>query len=142
MQFSARLTMATHILLAVDYFSGKARTTSDFLAGSVGTNPVIIRRILSQLQNAGLITVEPGVGGASLAKDPKDISLLDIYNAVEKREDMIFHFHENPNGDCPVGGRIHAVLDGELERVTACMEAQLERTKLSDLIGKLTEEDK
>lgn len=137
MQFSARLTMATHILLAADYFSGEVRTTSEFLAGSVGTNPVIVRRILGQLRNAGLITVEQGIGGVSLAKAPSEISLLDIYNAVEKKEDTIFHFHENPNEACPVGGRIHELLDGELERVTKCMEKELDDIKLSTLAEKI-----
>ena len=137
MQFSARLTMATHILLAVDYFSGDVRTTSEFLAGSVGTNPVIVRRILGQLRSAGLVTVEPGVGGTTLSRDPSEISMLDIYNAVEKKEETIFHFHENPNEACPVGGRIHEVLDDELERVTKCMEKELDGIRLSALIEKI-----
>lgn len=71
MQFSSRFTIAVHILLAVNEFDGQCKTTSFFLGNSVNVNPVIIRKTLGQLKDAGLVTVEAGVGGASLAKDPK-----------------------------------------------------------------------
>ena len=70
MQFSSRFTIAVHILLAVNEFDGQCKTTSFFLGNSVNVNPVIIRKTLGQLKDAGLVTVEAGVGGASLAKDP------------------------------------------------------------------------
>lgn len=102
MQFSSRLPIAVHILLAIVEFEGKEKTTSTFLAGSVNVNPVIIRNTLGQLKAAGLVTVKAGEGGASLAKEPKDITLMDVFDAVEK-EEALFHFHENPNPECPVG---------------------------------------
>ena len=76
MQFSSRFTIAVHILLAVNEFDGQCKTTSFFLGNSVNVNPVIIRKTLGQLKEAGLVTVEAGVGGASLAKDPKKITLF------------------------------------------------------------------
>ena len=102
MQFSSRFTIAVHILLAVNEFDGQCKTTSFFLGNSVNVNPVIIRKTLGQLKDAGLVTVEAGVGGASLAKDPKKITLWDIFCAVEDKKEELFHFHENPNPDCPV----------------------------------------
>lgn len=108
MQFSSRLPVAVHILLAIFEFEGKEKTTSTFLAGSVNVNPVIIRNTLGQLKAAGLVTVKAGEGGAFLAKKPKEITLLDIFDAVEKDESL-FHFHENPNPECPVGKTVHAV---------------------------------
>lgn len=134
MQFSSRLPVAVHILLAIVEFEGKEKTTSTFLAGSVNVNPVIIRNTLGQLKTAGLVTVKAGEGGASLAKDPKDITLLDIFNAVEKKE-ALFHFHENPNPECPVGKNVHAVLDHRLFSMQEAMRKQMESITLQDLIN-------
>lgn len=133
MQFSSRLPVAVHILLAIVEFEGKEKTTSTFLAGSVNVNPVIIRNTLGQLKTAGLVTVKAGEGGASLAKDPKDITLMDIFNAVEKKE-ALFHFHENPNPECPVGKNVHAVLDRRLFSIQEAMRKQMESITLQDLI--------
>lgn len=133
MQFSSRLPVAVHILLAIVEFEGKEKTTSTFLAGSVNVNPVIIRNTLGQLKTAGLVTVKAGEGGASLAKAPKDITLMDIFNAVEKKE-ALFHFHENPNPECPVGKNVHAVLDRRLFSIQEAMCKQMESITLQDLI--------
>jgi Rrf2 family protein len=132
MQFSSRLPVAVHILLAIVEFEGKEKTTSTFLAGSVNVNPVI-RNTLGQLKTAGLVTVKAGEGGASLAKDPKDITLMDVFNAVEK-EEMLFHFHENPNPECPVGKNVHAVLDRRLFSIQEAMQKQMGSITLQDLI--------
>lgn len=133
MQYSSRLPVAVHILLAIVEFEGKEKTTSTFLAGSVNVNPVIIRNTLGQLKTAELVTVKAGEGGASLAKDPKDITLMDVFNAVEK-EEMLFHFHENPNPECPVGKNVHAVLDRRLFSIQEAMQKQMGSITLQDLI--------
>lgn len=134
MQFSSRLPVAVHILLAIVEFEGKEKTTSTFLAGSVNVNPVIIRNTLGQLKTAKLVTVKAGEGGASLAKDPKDITLMDIFNAVEKKE-VLFHFHENPNPKCPVGKNVHAILDCRLAAIQETMQRQMKSITLQDLIN-------
>lgn len=133
MHFSSRLPIAVHILLAIVEFKGKEKTTSTFLAGSVNVNPVIIRNTLGQLKSSGLVTVKAGEGGASLAKEARDITLMDVFNAVEK-EEMLFHFHENPNPECPVGKNIHAVLDCRLSSIQEVMRKQMESITLQDLI--------
>lgn len=133
MQFSSRLPIAVHVLLAIVEFEGKEKTTSVFLAGSVNVNPVIIRNTLGQLKAAGLITVKAGEGGSSLAKEPGDITLLDVFHAVEKEEDL-FHFHENPNPDCPVGKNVHAVLNNKLLTIQEAMFRQMRSITLQDLI--------
>ena len=74
-----------------------------------------------------------GVGGASLAKGPKDVTLLDVFRAVEEKEDL-FHFHENPNPKCPVGRNVHAVLDGQFRAVSDAMEHQLQSVTLQTII--------
>jgi Rrf2 family protein len=135
-QFSSRFTIAVHTLLCIAQFDGVCRTTSKFLAGSVNVNPVIIRNILIQLKAAGLVTVEPGVGGASLSRDPADITLLDIFRAVEPQEPL-FHFHEHPNPECPVGSRVHGVLDSKLDSVQSAMEGSLAAVTLKNLLEEL-----
>ena len=89
------------------------KVTSDMIAGSVGVNPVIIRKTLSQLKKAGLIHVARGTGGAELAKAADEISLLDIYQAVEclGLTGQLFGFHDNPNPACPIGHNIHNVFN-------------------------------
>ena len=138
MQFSSRLPVAVHILLAIVEFEGKEKTTSTFLAGSVNVNPVIIRNTLGQLKAAGLVTVKAGEGGASLAKEPKDITLLDIFDAVEK-EEALFHFHENPNPECPVGKNVHAVLDNKLFAIQEVMREKMKSVTFQDLIDDLND---
>ena len=133
MQFSSRLPIAVHILLAIVEFEGKEKTTSAFLAGSVNVNPVIIRNTLGQLKAAGLVTVKAGEGGASLAKEPEDITLMDIFDAVEK-EEALFHFHENPNPECPVGKNVHAVLDNKLFAIQEAMREKMEAITLQNLL--------
>lgn len=138
MQFSSRLPIAVHILLAIVEFEGKEKTTSTFLAGSVNVNPVIIRNTLGQLKAAGLVTVKAGEGGASLAKKPEDITLVDIFDAVEK-EEALFHFHENPNPECPVGKNVHAVLDNKLFAIREAMREKMESITLQDLIDDMND---
>ena len=83
MQVSTKFTIALHILIAVKYFEEEYKLTSDFLSASIGSNPVIIRNIMSQGREAGIIEIKRGPGGMHITKDLKDISFLDIYQAVE-----------------------------------------------------------
>ena len=116
MQISSRFTIAVHVLICIETFKNDYKVTSDFLASSVNVNPVVIRRLLQQLKKAGIINVKRGSGGADIKKRLDEITLLDVYNAVECVEDgRLFHFHESPNERCPVGKNIHALLDVRLE---------------------------
>lgn len=126
MQISSRFTIAVHMLLCMDIFQEEYKVTSDFMAFSIGVNPVIIRKLLSQLKDAGLAEVKRGPGGAVPAKPLEEITFLDIYRAVDCiGENTLFHFHENPNPDCPVGKNIHRALDGRLIQVQEAMEKEL-----------------
>lgn len=134
MQISSRFTLAVHILVCIDTFGGEHKITSDFLAGSTNVNPVVVRKILGSLKSAGIVEVARGSGGASISKPLNKISLLDVYNAVEcVDKGELFHFHENPNPNCPVGRSIHSLLDEKLERVQAAMENELRSITLEDL---------
>ena len=134
MQISSRFTVALHIFACVEYFKDKCKVTSDFLASSINTNPVIIRRILGQLSKAGLLKVMRGTGGIEITRPLKDITFLDVYKAVEPIEDgALFHFHENPNPACPVGRNIHSLLDGKLLSIQNAMEDRMKEYTLDDI---------
>lgn len=138
MQFSSRLTIATHILLCIEIFKDDYKVTSNFLAGSINVNPVIIRNVLGLLSSAGIVEIKAGVGGASLAKSPDEITLLDIFKAVEK-EESLFHFHENPNPQCPVGRNVHNIMDSKLDTIQSAVENELSKITLSQLIKETKE---
>lgn len=134
MQISSRFTLAVHIFACIDTFGAEYKLTSDFLAKSTNVNPVIIRKILGQLKESGLVEVARGTGGAKISKPLSEITFLDIYKAVECVEDgELFHFHEKPNKNCPVGMNIHNVLDDKLERVQRAMENELASITLEDV---------
>ena len=136
MQISSRFTITIHIFSCINTFEDEYKITSDFLASSIQVNPVIIRKLLGQLKEAGLIEVKRGSGGASLAKEPGEITLLDVFNAVESLDGgKLFHFHENPNPNCPVGKSIHSVLDGRLEQIQCAMEREMQRVTLEDIFN-------
>lgn len=138
MQISSRFTMAIHMFACIDTFSGQ-KMTSDFMAGSIGTNPVIIRKLLQQLKAAGLVEVSRGTGGVTVTKPFDKITFLDIYKAVECTPDEeLFHFHENPNQNCPVGKNIHNVLDNRLLEVQKAMEDKLAQMTLADVKNDVT----
>ena len=134
MQISSRFTIAIHMLACMDVFQDEYKITSDFLANSINVNPVIIRKILSQLKDAGLIEVKRGPGGAAIAKPLDEITFFDVYQSVDCiEENTLFHFHENPNPNCPVGKNIHQVLDDKLLRIQTAMEQELKSITLADL---------
>ena len=136
MQITSKFTAAVHILTCIDIFGGQMRVTSDFLSGSTGVNAVIVRNVLGQLRNAGIVETRQGSGGAHLAKALDEITLYDIYKAVDCVDDEgLFHFHENPNADCPVGRNIHKAMDGRLEAAQAALENELKSTTLAQVVA-------
>lgn len=140
MQISSRFTVALHIFTCVEMFKDQYKITSDFLAGSINTNPVIIRKILTQLKNAGLITVARGTGGVNLTRPLNEISFYDVYEAIEPVENGdLFSFHTSPNPQCPVGRNIHNLLDDKLKAIQLAMEAEMKKYTIEDLSGGMKE---
>ncbi|MCB0036163.1 MAG: Rrf2 family transcriptional regulator [Anaerolineales bacterium] len=134
MGISSRFAVAIHILALLEQFKDE-HTTSAFIAGSVNTNPVVIRRILGMLVKAGLVEVKAGVGGASLIKPLTDISLFDIYEAVSSiGEGDLFSVHEQSNPLCPVGGNIQIVLENTLGKIQQTMELALKSVNMDDIM--------
>ena len=88
----------------------------------------------------GALGTKAGVGGSSLSKKTEEITLLDVYKAESEEEDTdrsVFNFHSNPNPKCPVGSKIHAVLDQPLDNAQKALEEELKKTTIKDLMGKL-----
>ena len=140
MQISSRFTIALHIFACVDTFKEEYKVTSDFLAASINTNPVIVRKILSQLKNAGLINVARGTGGITFTRSSADITFFDVYEAIEPVENGdLFHFHDAPNPACPVGRNIHGLLDGKLLAIQSAMETEMKKYTIADIHNGLQE---
>ena len=136
MQITSKFTVAVHILTCIDIFGGQMRVTSDLLSGSTGVNAVIVRGVLGQLRKAGIVETRQGSGGAHLAKALDEITLYDIYKAVDCVDDEgLFHFHENPNADCPVGRNIHKAMDDRLQTAQAALENELKSTTLAQVVA-------
>ena len=145
MQITSKFTAAVHILTCIEVFGGEMRVTSDFICGSTGVNAVIVRNVLGQLREAGIVETRQGSGGAHLAKPTSEITLYDVYRAVEcTDDDGLFRFHENPNAKCPVGRNIHKVMDNRLEAAQAALENELKLTTLAEIVSdtqKIIEEE-
>ncbi len=137
MQVSTKFTIAIHILAAAVYFRKDYKVTSDFLAGSIGCNPVIVRNLMKQLKEAGLISVRRGPGGIEVTRPLEQITFYDVYEAVETSKDKLFNFHDSPNPLCPVGRNIHQALDGKLQEIQDQFEEELRRHNLAEVVGDL-----
>jgi DNA-binding IscR family transcriptional regulator len=130
-----RFAVAAHILLMVAA-DGVEPSTSQRLAASINTNPVVIRRITGQLARAGLVRVRRGPGGTELMRAPETITLQDIWRAVHSGSGRpLLPLHANPDPLCPVGCRVHAVLGAAFGTAEQALERALSRTTLADLLS-------
>ncbi|HEX5084210.1 MAG TPA: Rrf2 family transcriptional regulator [Blastocatellia bacterium] len=138
MQTSSRFAVAVHIL-AMMAASEDEPIKSDQIAGSVNTNPVVIRRILCSLSRAELVISQTGAaGGSRLARKPGQISLLDVYRAVE--EGGVFALHrQSPSRHCFVGGAIESVLKDVLDEVNLAVERTLAKTTIEQVFRSVRE---
>jgi Rrf2 family protein len=136
MAANSQFSMAVHILTLLAR-AGSDSLKSEYVAGSVNTNPVVIRRILSQLGQAGLVASQTGAsGGTRLVRDPGEISLFEIYNAVSCGE--VFALHgKAPNQDCPVGRNIEAVLCDLQKEIDSTVGEKLKEYTLLNVLEKV-----
>jgi Rrf2 family protein len=106
---NTQFAMAVHVLTVLARHKDE-KVKSETVAGSVNTNPVVIRRLLGQLSQANLVESQTGAaGGTQLARCPRDITLAEVYKAVSCGE--VFALHgKSPDQNCPVGRNIEAVL--------------------------------
>jgi Rrf2 family protein len=132
MTSNTRFSMAVHIMTALAYLDKKV--SSEQLSISVNTNAVVVRRILGDLHQAGLIRADRGsAGGFLLARATADVSLYDIYRAVMGEQELV-SLHENPeNRACAVSCKVRGVLAKHLRKAQGIFERELEKVSLADL---------
>jgi Rrf2 family protein len=133
MAANSQFAIAVHIL-AMLAKSCEQRIKSDYIAKSVNTNPVVIRRLLSTLYENGLVVSQTGVcGGSCLTRKPENIGLLEVYRAVSKGE--VFSLHPNtPDQNCSIGKNIPAVLEKLQREIDGAIEEKLSKYTLQDVI--------
>lgn len=142
MKISSRFTVAVHILSLIK-IENKPDLTSSYIASSVNTNSVVIRRIMSKLKQANMLETHQGSGGIRLLKSLEDITLLDVYKAVEVvDEGELFQMHEDTNINCIVGNHIQSVLEIILLRAQNAMESVLENVTMDDIVSSILQRDK
>ncbi|RAR98752.1 Rrf2 family transcriptional regulator [Ensifer adhaerens] len=143
MPTSTRFAVAVHILTNMAVSDG-APIRSEDLAKSASTGAVVIRGLISRLNEAGITRSQLGAGGGvQLAKRAVEISLLDVYRAMEEPE--IFSFHRTaPSKRCPVGKNILEVMTPVLDKARDALEAELAKVTIADMatgaskLGKFT----
>jgi Rrf2 family protein len=135
MQLSMKCSVAVHCLIFIYEAQGIAKVTSALLAQSTGANPVVIRNILSALKKAGIITVARGTGGAELCRDPEDITLYQIYSALEPEGiTSLIGIHPCSQRPCPVARNIQKVLAGPYHQIETSIQAAMERITLASML--------
>ncbi|MFJ8748415.1 Rrf2 family transcriptional regulator [Streptomyces sp. NPDC102441] len=136
MSANSRLTVAAHTLAWIGLYQrrGHEVATSEQIAGSVSTNPVVIRRLLAELRKAGLADSRRGAGaGWMLSREPAAITLLDVYEAVEPGPVFALH-RSTPDAECVVGRGIGPVMTAVYDDVEAALRRELARTTLEDVL--------
>lgn len=135
MQISMKCSLAVHCLLFIHEAQGSVKVTSNLLAQSTGSNPVVIRNILSALKKAGLITVPRGTGGAELCADPSRITLYQIYTALEPNGvTSLIGIHPCQGRRCPVAQNIRKVLKTPYHKIEDAVKAAMEEVTLQSMI--------
>lgn len=135
MQISMKCSIAVHCLIFIHEAKGIAKVTSSLLSESTGSNSVVIRNILSALKKAGLITIPRGTGGAELCKDPSQITLYQIYAALEPNGvTSLIGIHPCEGRRCPVAQNIHKVLETPYRRIEDAVKEAMEAITLQSMI--------
>ena len=135
---NCRFAFAVHVMAVLGLEKDHCCPSSQ-LAETVNTNPVVIRRILIELQEAGLISTLRGPhGGSVLRRKPERVTLREIRGAVEKNR--VFGSHPNkPSRKCPVGKNINKVMERIADRAGRAIERELDKITLADVLREVRE---
>ena len=130
---SSRFIVAIHALSVLARNSGKGPVCSNMIAQSVHTNPVVIRRLMTELEKANLVKSVAGrAGGFELNRDAAQITLADVYFAVE--DENVFRMHKtNPHASCPVAAQLGQVLTAPLRAAECALHSSLAKTSIRDV---------
>jgi DNA-binding IscR family transcriptional regulator len=133
---ATRTSVALHIMLLIAS-DPPGQATSIRMAESIGTNPVVVRRIAGLLTRAGLISVQRGPGGATLARPAGDITLRDVWSAINPPGAPLVRVHARTAPDCPIGRRIPALLGARFAEAEEAMLLNLGETTLAEFATRL-----
>ncbi len=130
---NTQFSIAIHILVGIGLSPNEITSTD--LAKSINAYPSFVRRILSKLSKAKLVTTTTGkLGSCSLARKATEISLLDIYEAVDAPK--VFAIHAYPDQkECEISCRIKPCMESVLERTQKAMESSLKKTTLAEVMA-------
>jgi Rrf2 family protein len=132
MTTNLRFSVALHILTLLAA-QGTGLLTSEEIASSVDTNPVVIRRVMASLRENGMVDSRPGVnGGWRLTKSPTSITLCKVFESV--REDDLLSMHAHPNPHCPIGGHIRDSLQGVFAEAEKALHRSLSKQTVADVL--------
>nr|WP_199077852.1 Rrf2 family transcriptional regulator [Pedobacter sp. ASV19] len=132
---NGRFAISLHILTLLDKASGEV-LSSDYIAGSININPVLVRKELSNLRNHGMVLSKEGKnGGSYLAKSAQNITLGEIYNSV-RQNSLLGNLKNTPNPQCPVGKQINKHLDNLYVDTENALIKQLSIQTLADFSRK------
>lgn len=138
---SSRFSIAVHTLALLANKCEKP-LKSEYIACLVKTNAVVIRRLLSDLAGAALVVSQTGAtGGTRLARAPHEITLTEIYQAVESGEVFALH-RQKPDDQCDVGRSIQTVLSSIQDRLDAAIEESLGKITLAEVLLMIESENK
>jgi DNA-binding IscR family transcriptional regulator len=140
MRLSTKCSVALHLLILLEVFKSK-KLTSETLSRSVGSNPVVIRNVIGALKKAGIVDVQRGTGGASLAVAPENITIWSVYQAVETTPlSEIIGLHPHPEPKCPVGSKIGALLKKPYGSIADSVKQSMSSYTLRQLLDDYTKE--
>ena len=133
MKFSYKLSDAIHLLSYLNIYHD-TNLSSKAIAASINSNPSVVRQLMSDLRKANLIETHKGAAKPTLVKDPKDISLLEIYQAINMDHRLI-HVDPDTNSKCIVGGNIQNTLNGFYNDIESAAFAKMSQISLQDVIS-------
>ena len=137
MKFSTRVSDAVHILAFIALNRNEA-LTSQRIAESIRTNPGCVRQLMGNLRRYGIMTSVQGHARPALSRAPADISLLDIYRAVEGGKPLL-HLDTHTNPECGVGVNIQLALQDYFDKVQNRAEDEMSRITLQDVLDRYEE---
>ncbi|PMD69128.1 Rrf2 family transcriptional regulator [Companilactobacillus nuruki] len=135
MKYSNKLSDGVHILAYVEICKD-GDLSSAAIASSIESNPSLVRRMMSRLSKAGLLVSQPGVVAPKLARPADEISLLNIYRAIEDNQNLL-HVDEKTNLKCIVGGNIQETLTGVYQKIQSDAEKSMSQVTLKDIIDSI-----
>ncbi len=139
MHISTKCSVAIHCLIFIYEYGDTKKVTSELLSLSSGTNSVTIRNILSALKKDGIISIKFGTGGATMNCPLNEITLYRICKAIEPDFlTKLFGIHSSPSPFCPIGKKIHNVLDISYQKIQEDLCSSLKSITMKDVIAEYT----